>query len=84
MSEPTRKYSVTVPRDVAEAARARSGPTGPSAYAAVAVSRQIERDDLNELIAVAEAGHGPLTDEEIRSRRDLLLPGRDTPDPNAA
>ncbi|MEU6217011.1 CopG family transcriptional regulator [Streptomyces sp. NPDC047022] len=72
MSEPTGKYSITMPRDIAEAAKARSGPSGLSAYVAAAVARQIERDDLNELIQVAEAEHGPITDEEIESLRDQL------------
>ncbi|WP_131785883.1 CopG family transcriptional regulator [Protofrankia symbiont of Coriaria ruscifolia] len=76
MSEPTRKYSITMPRDIAEAARTRSGPSGLSAYVAAAVARQIERDNLNELIAVAEAGHGPIGDEEIQARRDTLLQAR--------
>jgi hypothetical protein len=41
------------------------------------VARQIERDNLNELIAVAEAEHGPITDEEIQAKRDALLRARD-------
>ncbi|WP_322753828.1 hypothetical protein [Frankia sp. Cas3] len=77
MSEPTQKYSITMPRDVAEAARARGGPSGLSAYVAAAVARQIERDNLNDLIAVAEAEHGPITDEEIQARRDALLRARE-------
>ncbi|MFI8942378.1 CopG family transcriptional regulator [Streptomyces syringium] len=72
MSEPTGKYSITMPRDIAEAARLRSGPSGLSAYVAAAVARQIERDNLNELIAVAEAEHGPIADEEIQALRDAL------------
>ena len=60
MSEPTQKYSITMPRDIAEAARARGGPSGLSAYVAAAVRRQIERDNLNDLIAVSEADHGPI------------------------
>ncbi|MFF0117518.1 hypothetical protein [Streptomyces prasinus] len=39
MTEPTGKYSITMPRDVAEAARDRSGPSGLSAYVAAAVAR---------------------------------------------
>ncbi|MFJ9825653.1 hypothetical protein ACIRSU_14960 [Streptomyces sp. NPDC101160] len=35
-----------------------------------------ERDNLNELIAVAEAEHGPVTDEEIQSLRDQLTQTR--------
>jgi hypothetical protein len=77
MSEPTSKYSITMPRDVAEAARARSGPSGLSAYVAAAVARQIERDNLNELIAVAEAEHGPITDEQVSARRDELRRARE-------
>lgn len=77
MSEPTGKYSITMPRDIAEAARARSGPSGLSAYVAAAVARQVERDNLNELIAVAEAEHGPVTEEEISARRDQLRRARE-------
>lgn len=76
MGEPTRKYSITMPHDVAEAARARSGHSGLSAYVAAAVARQIERDNLNDLILVAEADHGPITDEEIQAKRDLLAQAR--------
>ncbi|MGW7099885.1 CopG family transcriptional regulator [Streptomyces sp. NPDC054838] len=77
MSEPTQKYSISMPRDVAEAARARSGPSGLSAYVTAAVARQIERDNLNELIAVAEAEHGPITEEELRATREILQRARE-------
>lgn len=76
MSERTGKYSITMPHDIAEAAKARSGPSGLSAYVAAAVTRQIERDNLNELIAVAEAEHGPVTDEEVQALRDQLHQAR--------
>jgi hypothetical protein len=76
MSEPTGKYSITMPRDIAEAARTHSGPSGLSSYVAAAVTRQIERDNLNELIAVAEAEHGPITDDEVRALRDQLHQAR--------
>jgi hypothetical protein len=88
MSEATQKYSITLPRDIAEAARARGGPSGLSAYVAAAVARQIERDNLNDLIKVAEAEHGPITDEEVQAKRDTLLRAREqqqgTSDPSAA
>ncbi|MDA5144304.1 MULTISPECIES: CopG family transcriptional regulator [Streptomyces] len=77
MSEPTGKYSITMPRDVAEAAKARSGHSGLSAYVAAAVARQIERDNLNELIQVAEAEHGPIAEGEIQSLRDQLHQARE-------
>ncbi|WP_082801584.1 CopG family transcriptional regulator [Herbidospora cretacea] len=76
MSEPTGKYSITMPRDIAEAARSRSGPSGLSAYVAAAVARQIERDNLSELIHVAEAEHGPISDDEIQSLREQLHQAR--------
>ncbi|MFH9942735.1 CopG family transcriptional regulator [Streptomyces murinus] len=76
MTEPTRKYSISLPRDIAEAARARGGPSGLSAYVAAAVARQIERDNLNELIQVAEAEHGPVSEEEVQALRDQLHEAR--------
>ncbi|WP_280402221.1 hypothetical protein [Nocardia carnea] len=76
MSERTAKYSITMPRDLAEAARKRGGPSGLSAYVAAAVARQIERDNLDELIKVAEAEHGPVGEEEIQALRDQLLKAR--------
>jgi len=76
MSEPTQKYSITMPRDIAEAARRRGGPSGLSAYVATAVARQIERDNLNDLIGISEADHGPITDEEIEAKRDALRRAR--------
>jgi hypothetical protein len=76
-----------MPREVAEAARARSGPSGLSAYVAAAVARQVERDNLDELIAVAEAEHGPIGEEEIQAKRDVLVrarAGQGTPDTSTA
>jgi hypothetical protein len=87
MSEPTQKYSITMPRDIAEAARSRSGPSGLSAYVAAAVRRQIERDNVSDLIAVSEADHGPISDEEIDAKRDVLRRAREqqgTSDPDVA
>ena len=77
MSEATQKYSITMPRDIAEAAKRRSGPSGLSAYVAAAVRRQIERDNLNELITVSEADHGPIGDEEIEAKRNALRAARE-------
>lgn len=87
MAEPTEKLSITVPRDIAEAARSRSGTGGLSAYIAAAVARQVERDNLNELIAVAEAEHGPITDQEVAATRAAQQGARveqSTTDPTAA
>lgn len=56
MSELTGTCSITMSR---EAARAQSGSSGLSAYVAAVVARQINRNNLDELIRLAEAGHGP-------------------------
>lgn len=77
MAEATGKYSITMPRDIAEAARARSGPSGLSSYVAAAVARQIERDRLSEIIEAAEAVHGPITEEEIQEKRDIVQRARE-------
>lgn len=47
------------------------------AYVAAAVAHQVERDNLTDLIAVAEAEHGPITDEEIQAKRDQLQRARE-------
>ncbi|HST82119.1 MAG TPA: hypothetical protein VLL08_10335 [Kineosporiaceae bacterium] len=76
MAEPTQKYSISMPRDIAEAARARGGSSGLSAYVAAAVARQIERDNLNELIAVAEAENGPTPEAEVEARQEIIRAAR--------
>ncbi len=77
MGDATGKYSITMPRDIAEAARTRGGPHGLSSYVTAAVARQIERDKLSEIIEAAEAVHGPITEEEIQQKRDALLHARE-------
>ncbi|MEU6482614.1 CopG family transcriptional regulator [Streptomyces sp. NPDC046887] len=72
MPGPTGRYSITMPRGLTEAARARGGPSGPSACVTAAVARRIERDALDELITVAEAEHGPIGEEEVQALRDRL------------
>jgi hypothetical protein len=54
MREPTGQYSITTPQDIADTTD----------------TRRIERDHLNELIADAEAAHGPLKAEEIQTLHD--------------
>ncbi|MER7763287.1 CopG family transcriptional regulator [Streptomyces sp. NPDC097619] len=76
MAETVGKYSITMPREIAEAARSRGGAAGLSAYVAAAVARQIERDALDELIEAAEAEHGQVGEEEVRALRDQLHEAR--------
>ncbi|MGL5816196.1 MAG: hypothetical protein ACRCZD_16760 [Phycicoccus sp.] len=70
----TAKYSVSMPRDIAEEARRRGGPSGLSAFVTAAVTRAVEVERLRELVAAAEADHGPVTEEEIQAaERELDL-----------
>jgi hypothetical protein len=62
--------------DIAEAARERNG----ASRLAPDVARRIERDGLRELIEAAEAEHGPITEEEIREKRDILRRAREARD----
>jgi hypothetical protein len=51
------------------------------------VARQVERDNLNDLIAVAEAEHGPITYEEVAATRSAQQRARgeqNTTGPTAA
>ncbi|MFM9456393.1 hypothetical protein [Streptomyces europaeiscabiei] len=62
---PTKSVSVSVHEGTIAAVRTRVGKRGVSAYVEAAVQRQIERDQLDELIAANEELHGPLSPEEI-------------------
>lgn len=72
MAGSTVKLSITLPRELAEKIRARSGPGGVSAYIAAAVEHQVQMDNLDELIAGFEAEHGPITQEEIEEKLEIL------------
>ncbi|MEV6164182.1 CopG family transcriptional regulator [Streptomyces sp. NPDC052052] len=72
MSEPTGKHPSSKPRDIAGPAKAHGDPSDRSAYVTAAVARQIERDNISDLIAVAEAEHDPITAAEIQALRDQL------------
>lgn len=72
MSAPTRKYSITMPHDIAEQARERSGPSGFSSYIAAAVARQLEQDKLDELVAAFDAENGQVTEEQLEELEQRL------------
>ncbi len=58
-----RKVSVSMPEELAEAVRARTGAGGFSRYVTEAVDREIRHDLLGELIEELEALHGPVPQE---------------------
>lgn len=60
-----RKVSVSMPEDLAEAVRIRTGAGGFSRYVTDAVQEQIRHDMLGDLIAEFEAKHGPIPEDLV-------------------
>lgn len=60
----TKKYTVTLPEELAEEIRSEVGPGAFSAYVTRAIERQREHDRLGELVAWTQEKNGPLTEEE--------------------
>src|ERR1700754_425753 len=71
----TKKYTVTLPEELAEEIRSEVGPGGFSRYVTRAVERQRERERLHEAVAWWESEYGPVTAEELAEaeaeRRDI-------------
>jgi hypothetical protein len=61
-----RKVSVSMPEELADAVRARTGAGGFSRYVSDAVQEQVRLDLLDDLIAEFEAKHGPIPEELVR------------------
>ncbi|MBM9508987.1 hypothetical protein [Actinacidiphila acididurans] len=61
----TKKYTVTLPEELAEEIRSQVGPGGFSRYVTQAVERQRERERLHEAVAWWESEYGPATEEEL-------------------
>ncbi|PYC87900.1 hypothetical protein C7C46_02345 [Streptomyces tateyamensis] len=68
----SKKYSVSLPEDLAEAARAHVGAGGFSAYVAEALEQRVAMDKLREIVADFETDNEPLTRDEIEAARSLL------------
>ncbi|MDO0925916.1 hypothetical protein QQY24_10960 [Streptomyces sp. TG1A-8] len=68
----SRKYSIGLPGDLAEAVRARVGPGGFSAYVAEPLEQRVAMDKLREIVADSETGNEALTREEVEAARALL------------
>ncbi|GAA3423112.1 hypothetical protein ACWDTT_01930 [Streptosporangium sandarakinum] len=79
---PTNGISVTLTAGTLQAIRDRVGKRGVSAYLEKAAQRQIERDNLDELIADFERTHGPADPEAVTAKRIRLTGG--TSDAGAA
>ncbi|MGW5483707.1 hypothetical protein ACWEU6_22775 [Streptosporangium sandarakinum] len=72
---PTSGISVTLTAGTLQAIRDRVGKRGVSAYLEKAAQRQIERDNLDELIADFDRTHGPADPEAVAAKRDQLTGG---------
>ncbi len=68
-----RKVSVSMPEELAEAVRTRTGSGGFSRYVTDAVHEQVRLDLLDELSAELEAKYGPIP-EEIRQQTRRTWP----------
>ena len=64
-SSKVRKVSVSMPEELTEAVRARTGAGGFSRYVTDAVEEQIKLDLMDDLIAEFEAEHGPVPEELV-------------------
>ncbi|MFJ5712693.1 hypothetical protein [Streptomyces sp. NPDC093105] len=72
---PSNGVSVTLTAGTLQAIRERVGKRGVSAYLEKAAQRQIERDNLDELIADFDNIHGRADPEAVASKRAKLTGG---------
>ncbi|KND30812.1 hypothetical protein [Streptomyces acidiscabies] len=72
----SKKYSISLPEDLAETVRHHVGPGGFSAYVAEALEQRVAMDKLREIVADFETDNDPLTREEIEAARAQLSRGR--------
>jgi hypothetical protein len=61
----TKKYTVTLPEDLAQEIRRKVGPGAFSAYVTDAVRRKFENDKLGELVEWMLDGQEPLSEAEL-------------------
>lgn len=64
-----RKVSVSMPEELAEAVRTRTGTGGFSRYVTDAVQEQIRQDLLDDLAAEFEAEYGPIDEDLVEQAR---------------
>jgi Arc/MetJ-type ribon-helix-helix transcriptional regulator len=64
-----RKVSVSMPEELAEAVRTRTGTGGFSRYVTDAVQEQIRQDLLDDLAADFEAEYGPIDEDLVEQAR---------------
>lgn len=80
---PSSGISVTLTAGTLHAIRERVGKRGVSAYLEMAAQRQIERDNLDELLADFEKANGPADPRAVSDKRTKLT-GSSTPESGTA
>lgn len=75
----SKKYSVSLPEDLAESVRDHVGPGGFSACISEALEQRVARDKLGEIVADYAKDHDPLSPEEIESARAALRHDKNAP-----
>ncbi|HEY5835487.1 hypothetical protein [Streptomyces sp.] len=68
----SKKYSISLPEELAETVRQHVGAGGFSAYVAEALEQRVAMDKLREIVADFETDHDELTDAEVEAARALL------------
>ncbi|MFD4634023.1 hypothetical protein ACFVYR_20030 [Streptomyces sp. NPDC058284] len=81
---PSSGISVSLTAGTLQAIRERVGKRGVSAYLEKAAQRQIERDNLDELIADFDQANGPADPEAVASKRAKLNGSSPSSDTGAA
>ncbi|ONM45961.1 hypothetical protein [Nocardia donostiensis] len=75
----SKKYSVSLPEELAETIRAQVGPGGFSAYIAEALEHHVAMGKLGDIVDDYTRDHGPLPQEEIDAARAALRHDKDGP-----
>lgn len=82
-SGPTSRVAVSLTVGTLQAIRGRVGKRGVSAYLERAAQRQIERDNLNDLIAEFDQANGPADPEAVAVKRAKLTGNAPLPETRA-
>ncbi|MFJ7201972.1 hypothetical protein ACIQWR_00340 [Streptomyces sp. NPDC098789] len=69
----TENISVSMPAELINELRSRTGRRGLSSYITEAVRHQLAMDGLAEIVAAHEEEHGALTEQEIEAARRELF-----------
>ncbi|MER5440855.1 hypothetical protein [Streptomyces sp. NPDC002790] len=77
---PTSRIIVSLTVGTLQAIRERVGKRGVSAYLEKAAQRQLERDNLNDLIAEFDQANGPADPEAVAIKRAKLTGSAPFPD----